>query len=271
MKGMNHRLYIKHQLFCFSALLLFSVAYSQDRSQFQKQWFIQGGDTLPYRIMLPKNYDTAKKYPVVFFLHGRGESGNDNEKQLTNGSEFFLRDSIRDRYPAIVVFPQCSAKSYWSNVNMVTYDSSTAKRWFYFIPGGSPTLPMQLLQNLVNNVLERFSGNRQQVYVGGLSMGAMGTYELVRRMPNTFAAAFAICGGAHPATAPQLKQTAWWIFHGLKDDVVPPEKSRIIADALISAGAKVKATFYPTANHNSWDPAFAEPQLMHWLFSNKMK
>lgn len=268
---MKKNLFLKQQILCVLSLLILNFSFAQDKSLYQKQWFIQGGDTLPYRILFPKNYDTSKKYPVVFFLHGRGESGNDNQKQLTNGADLFLRDSIRERYPAIVVFPQCSAKSYWSNVNMIAYDSSTAKRWFYFIPGGAPTPPMQLLENFVGNVLERFSVNRQQVYVGGLSMGGMGTYELVRRLPKTFAAAFAICGGAHPATAPQMKQTAWWIFHGLKDEVVPPEKSRIIADALISAGAKAKVTFYPSANHNSWDLAFAEPGLMSWLFSQRMK
>ncbi len=243
---------------------------AQDKSLFKKQWLIQSGDTLPYRILFPENYDTAKSYPVIFFLHGRGESGSDNEKQLTHGATLFLRDSIRKRFPAIVVFPQCSDKSYWSNVNMVSTGSSTGKRSFYFIPDGDPSMPMRMLTQLVPNIITRYKTDTGRIYVAGLSMGAMGTYELVRRLPNTFAAAIAICGGAHPSTAKQIKNTAWWIFHGLKDDVVPPEYSRIMADALISAGAKAKATFYPTANHNSWDSAFAEPALMQWLFSKKL-
>ncbi len=258
-------------LLILSSCLLTVSSYSQDRSLYEKQWFIQSGDTLPYRILMPEKYDSTKQFPVVFFLHGRGESGTDNEKQLTHGSSLFLRDSIRNQYPAIVVFPQCSDKSYWSNVTMVAYGSSTAKRHFYFIPYGEPSAPMRMLTHFVPHILSRFKADTSRVYVAGLSMGGMGTYELVRRLPNTFAAAIAICGGAHPATASQMKKTAWWIFHGLKDDVVPPEKSIIIANALKVTGASVKLTLYPDANHSSWDPAFNEPGLMKWLFSNRKK
>ena len=105
----------------------------------------------------------------------------------------------------------------------------------------------------------------------GLSMGGMGTFELVRRKPATFAAAVPICGGAHEATAKGLRKTAWWIFHGAKDDVVPPHYSKIMADALKKQKANVKFTLYPDANHNSWDPAFAEKDLLPWLFSHKRK
>ena len=100
-------------------------------------------------------------------------------------------------------------------------------------------------------------------------MGGMGTYELVRRMPNTFAAAISICGGANPSTAKQLKKTNWWIFHGEKDDVVNPIFSEEMYKALKAKNAKVKFTLYPTANHNSWDSAFAEPGLLAWLFSQR--
>ena len=84
-----------------------------------------------------------------------------------------------------------------------------------------------------------------------------------------FAAAFPICGGANTATAKKLRHPDWWIFHGLKDDVVPPELSQVMADALKQAGADVKLTLYPNANHNSWDSAFAEKDLLPWLFSRK--
>jgi predicted peptidase len=130
---------------------------------------------------------------------------------------------------------------------------------------------MNLLQSLVPSVLAAYPVKRDQVYIGGLSMGAMGTYELVRRMPSVFAAAIAICGGAHPATAPRLKQTAWWIFHGTSDVVVPAQFSSDMAAALQGAGAGVKLTLYPDVNHNSWDPAFAEKDLLPWLFSQRKK
>ena len=97
----------------------YSAGYSQSNALFVKQLFIEKTDTLPYRILLPDNYDPENKYPLIIFLHGSGERGNDNEKQLTHGAELFLRDSIRKKYTAIVVFPQCSDNSYWSNVNIV--------------------------------------------------------------------------------------------------------------------------------------------------------
>lgn len=244
-------------------------SYCQDKSLFEKHWFMQSGDTMPYRILFPKDYHATKTYPVVFFLHGRGESGNDNEKQLTHGSSFFLRDSIREKYPAIVIFPQCGLKTYWSNVIHIATGSSSGKRTFYFIEDGEPSSAMKLLLSLVDHVLTQYPVDRQQVYVGGLSMGGMGTFELVRRKPKTFAAAFAICGGAQPSTAKKLKKTGWWLFHGLKDDVVLPDYTKQMEAALKKVNAKVKATYYPDANHNSWDPAFAEPALMQWLFSQR--
>ena len=103
----------------------------------------------------------------------------------------------------------------------------------------------------------------------GLSMGGMGTFELVRRKPGVFAAAIPICGGANPATAKQLRKTTWWVFHGAKDDVVLPGFSENMVAALKKAKANVQFTLYPNANHNSWDPAFAEPNLLRWLFAQK--
>lgn len=96
----------------------------------------------------------------------------------------------------------------------------------------------------------------------------MGTFELVSRMPKTFAAAAPICGGDNPKSAKKYaKKVPFWIFHGLKDDVVPPHFSQDMAKAIEAKGGKVKLTLYPNANHNSWDPAFAEPELLPWLFS----
>ena len=249
-------------------LLLFqsAIVSAQDKTLFEKHWFIQYGDTLPYRILLPANYDPTKTYPLIVFLHGRGESGNDNEKQLTHWARLFLTDSNRNQYPAIVVFPQCAATNYWSNVQAVATGTKNSKRSFYFIPDGDATSQMKLVMGLVDNIIRRYPVQTKQVYAMGLSMGGMGVYELVRRKPGMFAAAVAICGGAHPATAKQLKKTNWWIFHGAKDDVVLPEYSQQMAEALQKAKANVKFTLYPNANHNSWDPAFAEPGLLQWLF-----
>lgn len=245
----------------------YSGVNGQDFSLFEKKWMVQGDDTLPYRVLLPLNYDSSRQYPILFFLHGAGERGRDNEKQLTHGARLFLSNDVRKKFQAIVIFPQCAATGYWSNV--LRHHDDAGKRTFHFLQEGQPTKNMNLLQALIPLALQTYPVKKDQVYIGGLSMGAMGTYELVRRMPAVFAAAFAICGGAHPGTAKNLIRTNWWIFHGLKDDVVPPQFSKDMAGALKAAGTKVRLTLYPEANHNSWDAAFAEKELLQWLFSHK--
>lgn len=256
-------------LFFFISLIT-SIGYSQDLSLYKKEWLIKGNDTLPYRILLPQNYQSTKKYPVIFFLHGAGERGNDNEKQLVHGAKLFLVDSIRKNYPAIVVFPQCGENSFWSSVAF-GLDSVTGKRSFEFSATAEPTIAMQLLLKLTDKVLKDFPINKKQVYVMGLSMGGMGTFEIVSRKPGLFAAAIPICGGGSSETAPLLAKTNWWVFHGAKDDVVLPVYSEIMVNALEKVNASVKYTLYPDANHNSWDATFAQPTLLNWLFNNKKK
>ena len=242
--------------------------YSQDKSLYQKHWFMHGKDTLPYRLLLPKNYDASKEYPFILFLHGAGERGNDNEAQLMHGWKLFLQDNVRDSFPAIVVFPQCPANSYWSNVEF-RYDSISKQRSFHFPAKGEPTTAMKMLIELFDELEDNYKLDDDRYYIGGLSMGGMGTFELVRRKPSTFAAAFPICGGGNTSTAKKLRKTSWWIFHGQKDNVVPPELSIEMAEALKKRKAEVKLTIYPEANHNSWDPAFAEKDLIPWLFSKE--
>lgn len=257
---------VKSSVFSLLVFLLsFDALQAQDLSLYQKRWMVQGGDTLAYRVLLPVNYDSAKSYPVLFFLHGGGERGSDNEKQLTHGAKLFVREDVRKNYPAVIIFPQCPSNSYWSNV-LRMHDAS-GKRQFHFLAEGEPTKGMKLLQQLVDYTLALYHPPKEGVYIGGLSMGAMGTFEMVRRNPGLFKRAFAICGGANPSSARKLRKTDWWIFHGLKDDVVNPDYSKAMAVALERRGASVKLTLYPDANHNSWDPAFAEPGLLTWLFS----
>jgi len=243
--------------------------FAQDLSLFEKHYFISNGDTLPYRLLLPENYDAAKKYPLIVFLHGSGERGNNNESQLVHGATLFLRDDIRKEYPAIVVFPQCALKSSWSNM-MASMDKD-GKRKFNFQVAGDPSKTMMLLMELLKELPVSYRIKKKQVYAIGLSMGGMGTFELVRRNPKIFAAAIPICGGANTATARQIKKTNWWIFHGAKDTTVPPELSQQMYEALLKVKAKVRLTIYPDANHNSWDSAFAEKDLLPWLFSQHRK
>jgi len=253
------------------AIILLSLGFvvkAQDKSLFKKESYVSGNDIMPYRILLPLNYDASKKYPLILILHGAGERGDDNEAQLVHGSYLFLKDSIRQQYPAIVVFPQCPTYSFWSNVQ-VSFDSVTKQRNFSFRADGDPTTGMKLAQELLYKIIDEYPVNKKQIYVGGLSMGGMGTFEIVRRNPKLFAAAFPICGGGAPATAPAMKKIKWWVFHGAVDEVVPAAWSQEMVDALKTAGAEVKFSLYPGVNHNSWDNAFAEPELLPWLFSVK--
>jgi predicted peptidase len=200
-------------------------------------------------------------------LHGAGERGNDNEVQLAYGSKLFLQDTVRDKYASFVVYPQCPKDSYWSNVKVET--NAAGKMVFNFKEGGDPTQAMKTLMALIDQLLDKPYVDKHHVYVGGLSMGGMGTYELLRREPNIFAAAFAICGGDNTLNVKKYaKKVPLWIFHGAKDDVVPVDHSTVVVEAIKAAGGDPKFTIYPNDNHNSWDDAFAEPQLLPWLFEH---
>lgn len=244
---------------CFSS-------FAQDTTFFKKVVFIKKGDTLNLRVLYPKDFDANKTYPILFFLHGSGERGNDNGSQLVHGSKQFLKDSVRNAFPSFVVFPQCPKNDYWSDVKIV---AENGKRTFNFQKGDKPTKAMHALLAVVKDFNSQKYVDRSQVYVGGLSMGGMGTYELLRRKRHTFAAAFAICGGDNLGNVRKYKHVPLWIFHGAKDDVVDPAFSIAVAEKLKAFGKdEVKLTIYPNANHNSWDSAFAEPNFLPWLYSH---
>lgn len=247
----------------------FGAAHAQDTSIYLKKVYIRGNDSMPYRLLLPRDYDSSKKYPLVLFLHGAGERGSDNIKQLTWGSQLFLQGTNRRRYPAIVVFPQCPENSFWSNVKMNT--DSKGGRSFEFLAGGEPTIAMSMAMDIEKQLISTYPVDTSRLYVMGLSMGGMGTFEIVRRMPNTFAAAIPICGGADTTTAKDIRKTSFWIFHGSNDNVVPVHYSQDMVRALqgFYNTADMQYTEYSGVGHNSWENAFAEPTLISWLFSHR--
>lgn len=257
------------KLFLPVLLLIFSgaTAFAQNLDLYEKHLLIQKSDTLPYRLLLPENYDPNKKYPLIFFMHGAGERGNDNEMQLVHGGKLFLKDDVRKNFPAIVVFPQCPKNSFWSNVKM--QPDKSGKRTFSFSNHAEPTIAMKMANDLLHQIIRQYPVQKKKIYVGGLSMGGMGTFEIASRNPKLFAAAFPICGGGDPGIAKNVRKINWWVFHGAKDDVVLPSFSETMVSALKAAKADVKFTLYHEANHNSWDPAFAEPGLLPWMFAQK--
>lgn len=259
---------MKQILAIITTALFFQTALAQDLSVFEKKQFIRGKDTLRYRMLYPEKYKKRKAYPLVVFLHGSGERGNDNEAQLMHGGKLFADPRVRSGFPAIVIFPQCPKDSAWARYKRLP-DSNERE----FTTGENPTVPQKMVKMLIDSLSEAKAVNNRKIYLGGLSLGGFGTYDLLTRYPDYFAAAFPICGGANiPAYLEQSMHVPLWIFHGGIDNVVTPKYDRDLYKALMTRGIKtVTYTEYPHAGHNSWDSAFAEPKLLPWLFSNKKK
>ncbi|HMP13297.1 MAG TPA: alpha/beta hydrolase-fold protein [Saprospiraceae bacterium] len=168
---------------------IFSFLFGQDLSAFEKRTFVDAqGDTLRYRILYPAKYKRDRQYPFVLFLHGAGERGQDNEKQLTHGARMWTDKANRKKFPAIVVFPQCETDDYWAHM---TVNEVEGVRYRDFPIQQEPKPSLSRVMQLVDELLQTESIDPARQYVMGLSMGAMGTFELLSRMPDRFAAAVA--------------------------------------------------------------------------------
>lgn len=222
------------------------------------------GFNLPYRVLMPKQIDKNKKYPLVIFLHGRGESGNDNTKQLTHGAALFLKNI--DKYPAFILFPQCPKDNQWTHINRTVTSSGTSITYKDDVP---PTIPLNAVMHLIREYEALEYIDKDRIYITGLSMGGRGTWELLARIPEKIAAAAPICGGAHPNYASRMTNVPIWAFHGVKDDIVPAAHTIRMVEAIQKAGGSAKVTLYPDADHNSWDATFDDPDYLVWLFTKK--
>jgi predicted peptidase len=212
-------------------------ASAQDFSLLEKRIYHGDSGVLPYRILYPKNYDRTKSYPLVLFLHGGGERGDDNEKQLNHGVKHFLEESNRSQFPCILIVPQCPLDSYWASVKFerTKYPLELDFNYKYDITKG-----LQLAVDLTRRMIKSEAVDEDRVYITGLSMGGMGTLEAVYRYPRIFAAAAVVCGGAdEKAFKRKHVKTSFWLFHGDTDQVVGIEHSREMVAKLKSLGAKV--------------------------------
>ena len=237
------------------------LSFSQEKYEHNKH-ISANGDTLLYRNLKPANMKAGEKYPLVIFLHGAGERGNDNEKQLAHGSQMFLNPVNRNRYPAFVIFPQCPQDGYWAY--------SRRPKSLENLEAEAEMPPVfKALKELIDIYLAMPEIDKRRVYIIGLSMGAMGTYDMVIRFPEIFAAAVPICGRVSPERLSGIKDVNFRIFHGDADNVVPIEGSRNAYTALIKAGVKAELYEFPGCGHNSWNPAFSKPDFMEWLFKQK--
>lgn len=250
----------------FLCITLTSAA--QDFSLFEKKLFITSdGDSLPYRMLYPEDYNTDISYPLVLFLHGGGERGNDNEKQLIHGVKAFLNPEYRSKYPCIVIVPQCPADWYWASVkfNRSEYPLKLDFNYDYEITEG-----LKSAIELTKCIRKVESVDKNRVYITGLSMGGMGTFEAVFRFPEMFAAAAVVCGGGdEEAYGKNHAGIPFWLFHGDVDGVIEASNSRKMYKRLKALGADVKYTEYENVNHNSWENAYSEPELLPWMFDQR--
>ncbi len=250
--------------FSLSLLLLFFVFHAQ--SQFLAKEFTDSqGTKLNYRILYPDNYEEGKKYPLVLFLHGAGERGDDNESQLKHGSQVFI--DLQKEHPSIIIAPQCPKEGYWASgkFSRNKYPLDIDFNYSY-----EEKEALHAAVELVKRFVNEKKADKKRVYITGLSMGGMGTFEAVGRYPKLFAAAMPICGGGDVnAYGKKQAKIPFWIFHGDVDGVVPVQNSRDMYNRLQDLGANVKYTEYPGVNHNSWDNVFVEKGYPQWLFQFK--
>jgi len=219
-------------------------------------------DTLLFRFKEPHAFDSSAKYPLIIFLHGAGERGNDNSAQLNFAETVFSDEKIEKNFPAFVLIPQCPEKFRWVEVDWSLENHKMPDE---------PSKPMELLISLLDKIISVYHPDTTRLYVTGLSMGGFGTFDILCRLPGKFAAGIPVCGGGDESQAEKLAGIPLWIFHGQLDKVVFPSRSVNMYNAILKAGGKPALTLYPDVAHGSWHNAFSEPDLFPWLFSQKSK
>ncbi|MDH6356735.1 alpha/beta hydrolase-fold protein [Parabacteroides sp. PF5-9] len=254
---------IRHLLLLCVCLLVSAQAFAGDKTSFlKKQFTTANGYKLNYRVLYPENYDPGKKYPVLLFLHGAGERGSDNEAQLVHGGDMLASHINRSKYPMIIIAPQCPAEEFW-----VDYRRPSDGQARYYPVNPAITKPLAAVKELLDSFISKGKVDTQQIHVTGLSMGGMGTFDLLCRYPNFFATASPICGAVNVDRIGRYKgKTAIRIYHGAEDNVVDVKYSQEAYQALKKAGANVRYKEYPGVNHGSWTNAFAEPDYISWFF-----
>jgi predicted peptidase len=266
-------MHVVHRLGLLAMTVLSSLATAcsttperQDTGQFLPRTLAFDGAEYRYQVFVPARDAGGRHPPVILFLHGTGERGSDGDKPVRVGLGPHVRAHASD-FPAIVVFAQAPDGRNWNG--------ATA----------------QLALAELDAASAEFDGDRDRTYLTGLSMGGYGTWELALMQPQRFAALVPICGALLPPSderalfvtplagetdpyatlAHALRHMPIWIFHGAKDDLVPPQDDRRTFAALQATGADVRYTEFPDANHNAWDPAYAEPALWTWLFAQRRR
>ena len=251
-------------LFCAAALAAAAASAAVDplEATSPKAYTNAAGKVLLYRVMGPAKMESGRKYPLVVFMHGAGERGNDNAAQLKNATRFilaYMREKGADGY---FLAAQCPGGQQWVD----TPWGNLAHRM-----NEKPSESMGLLMELVGKMRTLSSVDTSRVYVTGLSMGGYGTWDAVQRHPDWFAAALPCCGGGDTTLAWKIRDVPIWTFHGAKDQAVPVTRSRDMVSALWAVGGNIRYREYPDLMHWCWDQTYSDDAVLKWLFAQQKK
>ena len=230
------------------------------RSALEKKAHEKDDATLLYR---SGTVGEGEQLPLVVFLHGAGERGEDNEEQLKHGVKDLVAWCTKEKVACRILVPQCPKNSWWSHLD------GNFKKPEEVEMNPEPSPAMVQVFAVVDGMVAAGGVDAARIYVTGLSMGGYGSFDAVCRRPEFFAAAIPVCGGGDPDQAAAIKAVPMWVFHGGKDKVVPPEMSRAMVEAVKEAGGGAKYHEYPQAGHDSWSATYANPEVWKWLFAQK--
>lgn len=232
-------------------------------SVFEKKEFTRNGYTLRYRLYIPRNYDCGEMYPLVLFLHGAGERGSDNEKQMTVALPTIFADPSSPVYDSIVMAPQCPEGRQW-----VASDYETGT---YSIADTPETAVLENTLAALDEVIKEYNVDVDRIYVTGISMGGYGTWDLLSRHGARFAAGMPICGGGDPTYAKLLKRIPIRTFHGNADPAVPVTGTRKMFASIRKAGGEnISYTEFDGWSHNVWDKAYSDTSNFVWMFEQSL-
>lgn len=223
-------------------------------------WDAPNGIKVLYRFAQPGIVETGKTYPLILFLHGAGERGSDNNAQTKQGVMPILENAAKLAQPVFLIAPQCPKDLWWC---------PPAEGLLRLTDAGGENPLMDAVLALVERTTEKNPVDRSRIYLTGISMGGFGSWDLLTRAPETFASAIPICGGGDPDKVEKFKDVPIRIYHGAADETVPPEASRMMADALEKAGGEPALVLYPGGGHNCWTRTYADPEVIEWLLSQR--
>lgn len=251
----------------FTALLITAAFMNAPTDAYEEHTFAYtGGDykdeAFKYRLLKPAKIEDGKKYPVVLFLHGAGERGDDNSKQLKYFPEWIASAERREKYPCFVIAPQCRERKMWAAARWGARESMPMPK--------EPSDQMKVALGILDHVIKTYPVDESRQYLTGLSMGGYGSWELAMRMPDRFAAVAPICGGGDEKQADKLVKIPIWAWHGDADEAVPVERSRRMIEAIKKAGGSPKYTELAGVGHDSWTKAYKDEEgVVPWLFEQK--